>query len=199
MELGENTTLRAGWGLYHQSQGMNELEVADGETEFAPSERATQIAAGLEHRFASGLTARAEVYRRRVDRPRRQYLNLWREILAFPELDGDRLKIQPTEARAVGFEVLAQQAGDRWDWSLSYSLSSSEDLIDGTWVPRLMDRERWTNWQAAGASTMQERVTARLRKILATHTPPPLPPGAAEKIQAVLDGAEARAAVGPEQ
>jgi trimethylamine--corrinoid protein Co-methyltransferase len=67
------------------------------------------------------------------------------------------------------------------------------------WVPRLMDRERWINWQAAGARTMQERITARLRTILATHTPPPLPPGAAEKIQAVLDAAEARVAVGSEQ
>ncbi|MBI5960132.1 MAG: trimethylamine methyltransferase family protein, partial [Chloroflexi bacterium] len=62
------------------------------------------------------------------------------------------------------------------------------------WVPKLMDRERWVNWQAAGATTMQERIKKRLHKILSTHTPPPLPPGAAEKIQAVLDAAEARLA-----
>jgi len=60
------------------------------------------------------------------------------------------------------------------------------------WVPRLMDRQRWVNWQAAGASTMHERVRARVRHILATHTPTPLPPGAAEQIEAVLRAAEAR-------
>lgn len=60
------------------------------------------------------------------------------------------------------------------------------------WVPRLMDRQRWVNWQAAGASTMHERVRARVRHILATHTPPPLPPGVAEKIEAVLRAAAAR-------
>ncbi len=60
------------------------------------------------------------------------------------------------------------------------------------WVPRLMDRQRWVNWQAAGASTMHERVRARVRHILTTHTPPPLPPGAAEQIEAVLRAAAAR-------
>jgi hypothetical protein len=95
-----------------------------------------------------------------VDRPRRQYLNLWREILAFPELDGDRLKIQPSEARAVGFEVLAQQAGDRWDWSLSYSLASSEDRIDGTWVPRLMDQRHAISASAAYAPNPRWKISA---------------------------------------
>jgi trimethylamine--corrinoid protein Co-methyltransferase len=63
---------------------------------------------------------------------------------------------------------------------------------DEIWVPKLMDRERWVNWQAVGATTMQDRIKKRLRRILSTHTPPPLPPGAAEQIQAVLDVAEKR-------
>ena len=60
------------------------------------------------------------------------------------------------------------------------------------WVPRLMDRRYWLNWQAAGSVTMQDRIGTRVRHLLATHTPPPLPPGAAEKIRAVLAAAEAR-------
>ncbi len=64
---------------------------------------------------------------------------------------------------------------------------------DEIWVPTLMDREPWENWEAAGSQTMNDRVKARLREILATHEPPPLPEGAAEKIEAILQAAEARA------
>ena len=140
VELGDNTTLRAGWGRYHQSQGMNELEVADGETEFAPSDGATQIALGLEHGLPNGLRARLEVYVRAIDRPRREYLNLWREIVAFPELEGDRIRVDPTEARAKGMEFLLSHDGPVWDWSGSYVLAKTEDRIQGAWVPRFMDQ-----------------------------------------------------------
>jgi trimethylamine--corrinoid protein Co-methyltransferase len=60
------------------------------------------------------------------------------------------------------------------------------------WNPSLMDRQPWDNWQAAGAKTMNDRIRAKVRKILATHQPPPLPEGAAEKIAAILQAAEAR-------
>jgi outer membrane receptor protein involved in Fe transport len=139
-DLGDRTTLRAAWGRYNQSQGIFYLEAADGETEFSPSEQATQIALGLERQLGRGLTGRIEVYRRTVDRPLRQYFNRWREILAFPEIEGDRIRIDPTEAKAKGLELLAQQDGVVWDWSASYSLSSTEDLVDGSWVPRFMDQ-----------------------------------------------------------
>ena len=62
------------------------------------------------------------------------------------------------------------------------------------WNPTLMDRQPWDNWQAAGAKTMNDRIRAKVRKILATHQPPPLPEGAAEKIAAILQAAEAREA-----
>jgi trimethylamine:corrinoid methyltransferase-like protein len=55
-----------------------------------------------------------------------------------------------------------------------------------------MDRKSWVNWEAAGAQTMNDRIQARLREILATHKPPPLPDGAAEQIEAILQAAEAR-------
>lgn len=140
IDVSPKTTLRAGWGRYHQSQGMNELEVADGETSFARSERASQVAVGLEHRLENGVSARLEVYSRKIDRPRREYLNLWREILAFPEMDGDRYRVDPSEARARGLEVLVSHDGPVWDWSASYALSKAEDRISGAWVPRFMDQ-----------------------------------------------------------
>ena len=61
-----------------------------------------------------------------------------------------------------------------------------------SWVPTLMDRERWINWEAAGALTMHDRIRARVRDILRAHRPPPLPDGAAGQIDAILREAEAR-------
>jgi trimethylamine--corrinoid protein Co-methyltransferase len=60
------------------------------------------------------------------------------------------------------------------------------------WNPTLMDRGAWVNWEAAGSQTMQDRIKARLREILFTHKPPPLPAGAAARIDATLGAAEAR-------
>ncbi len=60
------------------------------------------------------------------------------------------------------------------------------------WAPTLLDRKSWVNWEAAGSQKMYDRLKARLREILATHKPPPLPDGAAEKIEAILQAAEAR-------
>jgi len=60
------------------------------------------------------------------------------------------------------------------------------------WIPALMDRQPWESWNSAGAQTMNDRVRAKLHNILATHTPPPLPVGAADKIDVILKAAEAR-------
>jgi len=60
------------------------------------------------------------------------------------------------------------------------------------WNPTLMDRNAWVVWEAAGAPTMLDRIRAKLREILVTHQPPPLPARVAEKIEAVLREAEAR-------
>ncbi len=60
------------------------------------------------------------------------------------------------------------------------------------WTPALLDRLAWPNWQAAGAQAMGDRVRTRLRAILATHQPPPLPQGAEARIEAILQAAEER-------
>lgn len=60
------------------------------------------------------------------------------------------------------------------------------------WMPRLMDRAVWMNWEAAGSLSMLDRVRAEVRRILDTHRPPPLPAGAAQRIEAILTAAERR-------
>ena len=62
------------------------------------------------------------------------------------------------------------------------------------WNPTLMDRQPWDVWEAAGSKTATDRIRAKLKKILARYAPPPLPDGAAEKIEAILRETEARGA-----
>jgi trimethylamine--corrinoid protein Co-methyltransferase len=55
------------------------------------------------------------------------------------------------------------------------------------WLPRLMDRQPWNQWERNGSPTMLENIRARIRSILETHVPHPLPDGALEKINAILE------------
>jgi outer membrane receptor protein involved in Fe transport len=156
MELDPATTLRTSWGRYYQSQWIHELEVGDGETGFYPAERADQVALGLEHRLASGIDARIELYHRSIEDQRPRFINLEQELQIFPEAEGDRLRLDPERGRARGLEVMVERrAGARWAWSASYVLAVAEDEVpslvgnacglgqacaEGRWVPRRYDQ-----------------------------------------------------------
>ncbi len=156
LDLDPSTTLRASWGRYHQSQGIQELEVGDGEVSFTPRERSEQVALGLEHRFADGLSARVELYHRSISDQRPRFLNLEQELEIFPEAEGDRLRVDPGRGRARGVEMTVERrSGRRWAWSASYVLSIAEDEVpelfgadcaagsgcaNTLWVPRRYDQ-----------------------------------------------------------
>lgn len=155
-DIDSATTLRGSWGRYHQSHGIHELEVGDGEVEYFPSERSQQVAVGLERRFGHGLTARAELYHRSISDQRPRFLNLEQELEIFPEAEGDRLRIDAGRGRARGVELLVERkAIGPWSWSASYVLSVAEDEVpdlhaadcsegrgcaDQLWIPRRFDQ-----------------------------------------------------------
>jgi outer membrane receptor protein involved in Fe transport len=136
VDLGPRTKLRASWGRYRQSHGIQELEVGDGETQFYPAERADQAAIGFEHRFRGGVSARIEAYERSISNQRPRFINLEQELQIFPEAEGDRLQVDLGRGRARGIEVvLERQQGARWAWSATYALALAEDEM-----PRLADQ-----------------------------------------------------------
>jgi trimethylamine--corrinoid protein Co-methyltransferase len=55
------------------------------------------------------------------------------------------------------------------------------------WLPRLLDRQPWNQWERNGAPTMLDNIRERICNILETHQPYPLPDGALEKINAILE------------
>jgi trimethylamine--corrinoid protein Co-methyltransferase len=60
------------------------------------------------------------------------------------------------------------------------------------WFPRLLDRSRWEDWQAAGSLTLGDRVQAFLNEHLDTYRAIPLAHGVQKQIEAILAQAEAR-------
>lgn len=67
------------------------------------------------------------------------------------------------------------------------------------WYPTLCDRHNYEEWSAAGKLPMRERVVARAREILETHTPPPLKPETVKVIEEVLAKAHDRVKAKPEK
>ena len=140
-EAGQATTLRAAWGEYAQPQGLHELQASDGLTRFAPAELGVQRVLGVEHRFGSGITARAEAYDRRLRRVTPRYTSVDNSIDVFPEIEPDRALLAPASARAHGVELLVgRSAGRHLTWSGSYVFAVARDVIDRRVVPRALDQ-----------------------------------------------------------
>jgi trimethylamine--corrinoid protein Co-methyltransferase len=102
-----------------------------------------------------------------------------KRIMRGLQITQDKIMLDLIEKVGPGGHFLAE--------SESVSLCRSE-----VWVPKLLDRDSYVIWQGKGGITMEERLNTKLRKILETHQPAPLPEGAQEKIEAILQKAETR-------
>ncbi len=141
LELTATTNIRASWGRYYQSHGVHELQVADGQRRFSPSDLATQLALGVEQRLPADVNLRVELYKRATADQRPRYINSEQELSAFPEAEGGRILVDPGRGSARGIEMLvSRELGTHWAWSVSYVLAEAKDEIDGEWVPRALDQ-----------------------------------------------------------
>ncbi|MGB5347618.1 MAG: TonB-dependent receptor, partial [Woeseia sp.] len=139
--LDSETDLRLSVGRYYQSQGINDLQINDGVTEYFPAERADQVIAGVQHRSNDRLSWRVEAYYKDMSRLRARYENLLDPLAVMPELKPDRIMVSGTAARARGIEFSLAYENDRnLSWWLSYTLADVADRIDGRWVARSWDQ-----------------------------------------------------------
>ena len=141
----ERTRLRLGWGEYHQAQGIDELQVPDGATEYQHAQRATHHVASIEHDLTDSLTLRAELYRKEYARPFARYENLLDTLVVLPELKPDRILIEPDAALAEGAELSLQyESGGLSGW-LSFTRSRVRDRVDGVWLHRSWDQRDYVS------------------------------------------------------
>lgn len=136
--IGERTDLRLSWGRYHQSQGIQELQVEDGITDFWPAQSADHWIAGVQHRYRNGTSLRIELFRKDLRDVRPRFENLYDPLGLIPELQPDRVRLDPSRARAVGAELSLSRSEGPWHWWASYTLSRSTDRIDG--------RDEYRSW-----------------------------------------------------
>lgn len=139
--LTRRTDLRLGWGIFHQSQRLNELSVQDGLTQFSGAERAEHLVLSIVHTLPSSWTMRGAVYDKRFERLQPRYENLFSQIELFPESRSDRILVAPDRAHARGLELMIRNGlASRVSWWLGYVRSEAEDVIDGRDVPRSWDQ-----------------------------------------------------------
>jgi len=126
--------------VFHQPQGIQELQDEDGVTAYQPAQRSEHRVLGLEHSFA-GFDGRLELYDKGLTHLRPRYLNLYDHLLLFPELRADRIRVAPERGRARGAELLVRSdpAQPLSGW-ISYTLARVTDTIDGREVPRDWDQ-----------------------------------------------------------
>jgi hypothetical protein len=135
--LGERGELRAAWGVNHQPQAVNELQVEDDVTRFLPPERVRQAVLGYTHRFSHGLSARVDLYDKQYDGLRPRFENALDPVQLIPEGASDRVRIDAPVARARGVEITVRReaASGLAGW-LSLALGRAEDREAGDWRPR---------------------------------------------------------------
>jgi trimethylamine--corrinoid protein Co-methyltransferase len=54
------------------------------------------------------------------------------------------------------------------------------------WFPKLLDRKIRPNWEAAGSTTLGQRLNAKVNRIIAEHRPKPLDAAKKQRIQEIL-------------
>jgi hypothetical protein len=136
LDLSEHTKFRAGWGLFYQSENIDEIAVGWGETEFYPAEKAEHWVAGLQHDFEDGTHLRIEGYYKRYSDLRPEYRNSFDDITPFPEVEEDRNIVYRDRSESRGLEVyLKRDTRDKVSWWASYAYSKFEDQVSDIAFP----------------------------------------------------------------
>ncbi|MFQ5981837.1 MAG: TonB-dependent receptor domain-containing protein [Woeseiaceae bacterium] len=138
--LNPATEFRFSWGRYHQSQGIHELQIEDGVTDFYPAQRADHIIAGIRHKLDDRYSVRLELFQKDMSRLRPRFENLFDPLALIPELRPDRVRIAPTKAQASGLELSIDYSNEPLSWWASYTLSEVNDTVDGVKEPRSWDQ-----------------------------------------------------------
>jgi outer membrane receptor protein involved in Fe transport len=100
-----DTVMRLSWGRMAQTQRPDELQVQDGEARFSAAQRATQTVLSLERKLRPMALLRIEAYDKRISDPIPIFENLLDPFALFPELEADRVRVQPDSSRVRGAEL----------------------------------------------------------------------------------------------
>lgn len=130
LSLSSATSLRAGWGYYYQSQGIDDLRIEFGESSYYPAQLSKHYGLGFEHRFTNGLQFRAEGYLKKISDLQDYYVTFANIDEFFPETRDDLIKLTRDKATTKGIELYVKHdTGNKFSWWLSYGLSEATDHV----------------------------------------------------------------------
>ena len=161
--LGPETELRLSWGRYHQPQQIHELQIEDGITNFWPAQRADHVIAGIRHLFRDRYSLRIELFNKDMKQVRPRFENLFDPLGLIPEVQPDRIRLDPQSATARGLEVSIDRSEGPFTWWATYVLSEVTDRIDSRQQLRSWDQRHafqggisWSNqkWDVAFATNV---------------------------------------------
>jgi outer membrane receptor protein involved in Fe transport len=158
--LGKATFMRAAWGKYYQTQGIDDLDIQFSDLAYHPAELAEHFVLGLDHLFTNGLHFRAEGYYKKMSNLRDEYYSFRDIDEFFPEARDDLVRLSLNKATSRGIELfLKYDTGNKFSWWLSYVLSDAKDDVadihyDGSlekrtgMLPRAWDQRHTVNIDA---------------------------------------------------
>lgn len=169
-------------GRYTQQQHLYEIQIDDGKAELDDPQHSDQVNLTSIVSLTPGMRLRLDLYHRHIDNAWSHFENLYNRWVLFPELQGDRFEIVPSEVSAEGFELTFSHTPNRaWTWYVNYSRSRAREeylgkLRERPWAQQdsLKAGLRWQNqtWRLGVNATYRSGwPTTRL-----ITTPPQLAP-----------------------
>src|SRR4030095_12845981 len=107
-QLTDATTLRATVGRYYQPEGIQEMKVTDGVDHFFAPQSAEHLIGSVDWDGNNGLRLRAEGYYKTYEPTRTRFENLFNTFVLLPELEPDRVALNPSRARVEGVDLQAR-------------------------------------------------------------------------------------------
>lgn len=159
-----HTRLHFNWGRYHQADEVQEIEVGDGMTDFARTQRSEHFILGLRHQFAPALALRLEAYSKQQAQPRVRFENLFNRRSILAEIGPDRIALLPDYAELMGLEASLEYQASEWEAWAGVDWSRALDEVGERDVPR-----SWDQGLGVDAGAMWRRGPWRLSATLNLH------------------------------
>jgi hypothetical protein len=144
-QLTRSSTLRLGWGKFSQAEGIHELKIGDGQTQFQSAQKATHFIVGLEQEISPDIDIRIEAYQKDGTQPNSYFQNLTNPLSLVPELQPDRYQVSPDHFKSEGIEISFNGSWNKVNVWGNYSYSFIKDHIDGIKTPRSWDQSQAVN------------------------------------------------------
>ncbi|MBL4681479.1 MAG: TonB-dependent receptor plug domain-containing protein [Pseudomonadales bacterium] len=144
-QYSNNSAFRFSWGRFSQAEGIHELKIEDGLTDFQEAQALNHIVLGWKFDLSIDTSLNIEAYRKTGTEINTYYQNLTNPLTLLPELQPDRYQISPTRLESKGLEISLRGTWRGINYWANTSYASAKDSMTGTKVNRSWDQKHSSN------------------------------------------------------